>query len=149
MGALYLVAKIYQTHMYIYLCIYIYIYIYIKIYIYICIQCHSQTYFSIIESEQVPKHFQDRALSKDLRPFWKVHFKPIQILYIIKDFLTAPKTIVGTFQFHIVDTCSCLKKNSEYNKLGGIEVPFKDDSSGQKRRCLKLDYKSTACYNES
>ena len=54
--------------------------------------------------------FQDMALSNGLRPFWKVHFKPIQILNIIKDFLAAPKTIVGTFHFHVIDMCICLKK---------------------------------------
>ena len=54
----------------------------------------------------------------------------MQILYILKNFMTAPETIVGTFQFYIVDICACLSKKTEYKKLGGIEVPFKKNSSG-------------------
>ena len=34
------------------------------------------------------------GLSKDLRPGWKVYFKPVYILFIVKNFQTAPKTIV-------------------------------------------------------
>ena len=42
-----------------------------------------------------------------------------------------------------------LIKNCEYKKLGGTEVPFKKNLSSQKKRCPKLDYKSTAYYNDS
>ena len=51
-------------------------------------------------------------MSKDLRPRWKVHFKPILIVNIIKSFLAASKTIVETLHFHRVDICSGFKQNS-------------------------------------
>ena len=45
------------------------------------IQCHTQTYLPIIELVWVPKYwaqiFLGQGLSKDLRPGWKAHFKPI------------------------------------------------------------------------
>ena len=41
------------------------------------------------------------------------------------------------------------KKSSEYKTLAKIEVPLKKNSPGQKKRCPRLDYKSTACYNDS
>ena len=136
MSSLNLVAEIYQA----YICI---MCIYLSIYLSIClcqqstyIQCHTQPYFATTESEQAPKYFQDRTLSKDPRPGWKVHFKTVWILYIPKKFLTAPKTIGRTFQFHRVDIFTCLKKNSEYI------------TTLEKRR-PKLNYKSTASYNDS
>ena len=42
----------------------------------------------------------EQDLSKDIRPDWEVYFKPSKILWILKSFLRAPKTIVGPLQFH-------------------------------------------------
>ena len=118
-------------HIYIYICIYIYVHIYI--YIYICLymyihmliyvymyiqlinmQFHIQTYIPIFLSLNQyrrpnieSKFFQDRTFF--LRPSWKMHFKPIQILHILKNFLTAPKIIVGTLRFHRVNICTSLE----------------------------------------
>ena len=40
----------------------------------------------------------------------------MQILYILKNFMAAPETIVGTFQFYIVDICACLSKKNWVQK---------------------------------
>ena len=127
--------------------------IYIDIYTHIHTRVIPRHIFLSLKQNRRPKcgtgRFQNRALLKGLRSCWQVHFKPIQILCILKGFLAAPKTIVETFQFLIVDICTCLTKSSEYKKFGGIEFTFKKNSSGQKKICPKLDYKRAACCNDS
>ena len=106
MSSLNLVAEI---PIYICVCVYIYMTIYAVSYPDI-FSYHS--YPISIATQLLSPNIYRTGLSKDLRPGWKVHFKPVQILNIVKNLLTAPKNIVGTLQFHRVDICTGLKKNS-------------------------------------
>ena len=124
----------YIYYIYVYIS-YIYVYTYTYIYVY-----NVYIYFPIFESEQAPQNFQDRVLSKDLRPcsYSKVHFKPIQIFYILKDFLTVPKTIVGSFQFHIVDISTCLKKTMSTKNLEQLRFLSRRIHLVRKKDALKM-----------